>query len=112
MSNREETDYPWCLGMCLGIAEGLPDWENVVEAGPAIKAVKNLRKERDRLLRALRAQAVLSDMQKETGVPDPADPRYTPFIGEWNGYHAPEQRFFDFADHRRALRTSAIRDIR
>jgi len=56
---------------------------------------------------ALCAQELASLMQSE-GMPDPNDPRYTPYIGKWNGYHAPEQRYGQFMHERRELRTRAL----
>lgn len=61
------------------------------------------------LYQALLAQQILSDMQKEGSLPNSTDERYTPFIGEWNAYKAPEQRFYEFAQKRRELRIAALK---
>lgn len=61
-------------------------------------------------LKALKAQEVLKEMQNERVIVLPNDPRYTPFIGEWNGYHAPEQRFEEFVCKRRDLRRECLVD--
>lgn len=60
------------------------------------------------LLLALQAQEVASDMQKQLAIPSPDDPRYTPYIGPWDGYRAPEVRFMDFHLKRKLLRRTAI----
>lgn len=60
------------------------------------------------MLEALLAQELASDMQKEGRLPDSGDERYTPFIGEWNGYEAPEIRWVHFNYRRQELRRAAI----
>lgn len=60
------------------------------------------------LLLALQAQEVASDMQKQLAIPSPDDPRYTPYIGPWDGYRAPEVRFMDFHLKRKLLRRTAL----
>lgn len=62
------------------------------------------------MVKALHAQEVGSQMQRED-MPEPNDPRYTPYIGEWNGYHAPEQRYGMFMHERRDLRVLALRQV-
>lgn len=57
---------------------------------------------------ALEAQELASAIQKERRTPPPNDPRYTPFIGKWNGYHAPEQRWQEFMVRRKELRRQAL----
>jgi molybdopterin-guanine dinucleotide biosynthesis protein A len=61
----------------------------------------------DDLLAACEAQELGSALQREV-CPAPDDRRYTPFIGEWNGYHAPEQRYAEFQQKRRDMRVAAI----
>jgi hypothetical protein len=60
------------------------------------------------MLAALQAQQVSSDMQGEGRFPPSDDPRYTPFIGEWDGCAAPEKRWYDFQIQRKRLRAAAI----
>lgn len=57
---------------------------------------------------ALEAQELASQMVKEPLLPFPDDPRYTPYIGEWDGYQAPEVRLHDFIARRREMRKAAL----
>lgn len=58
-------------------------------------------------IKALRWQATFSAMQKES-LPLATDPRYTPFLGEWDGYDTPESRYYIFAHERRDLRAAVL----
>lgn len=73
-----------------------------------IKEVTNLLQAAPIMLAALKMQELLKTFQNEDQMPLPNDPRYTPYIGEWNGYQAPEVRFQVFCDHRRNLRRQAF----
>lgn len=61
---------------------------------------------------ALQAQEDFSAMQRDLrsteDYPNPDDPRYTPVIGEWDGYAAPEMRYAEFATKRRELRRQVL----
>lgn len=62
---------------------------------------------------ALQAQEDYGAMSRQRQAGEfisPIDPRYTPVIGEWNGYHAPELRFDNFAHVRHDLRRAALLD--
>ena len=68
--------------------------------------------QRDACLKALRAQELFSDIQRAWAsgvVTGPSDPRYTAFIGEWNGYQAPEVRYAEVGGARRELRKEALK---
>lgn len=64
------------------------------------------------LYMALWAREVASEMQKDLVIPNPDDPRYTPFIGPWDGYKAPEIRFCHFQLKHKELRTEALKQAR
>ncbi len=68
------------------------------------------------LYNALTAQESFSAMQREIRAsgqyPETTDSRYTPVIGIWDGYAAPEVRFSDFAHARRRLREAALKEAR
>ena len=68
-----------------------------------------------RAIIALHAQEIFSNMQHEVmasggSYPQPNDPRYRPYIGEYDGYQAPEQRYFEFAAERKELRKVVLKE--
>lgn len=79
---------------------------------PKIAADAHLIASAPLLYMALLAQEVASEMQKELAIPDPQDPRYEPFLGPYDGYKAPEIRFYDFMVKRQQLRTEALKQAR
>lgn len=57
---------------------------------------------------ALRAQQLCSDMQRSLTLPKPDDYRYTEFIGEWDGYQAPEIRLEKLHRIRKEMREKVL----
>ena len=56
----------------------------------------------------LEAHEAHNSFNKEGNIVVPDDPRYTPLIGVWNGYQAPEQRWSDWHAERKQLRRQLI----
>ena len=56
----------------------------------------------------LEAHEAHNSFNKEGNIVAPDDPRYTPLIGVWNGYQAPEQRWQDWHSERKLLRRTML----
>ena len=66
---------------------------------------------RDKAINALRLQELCSTIQKEGYTILPDDPRYTEWIGEWDGYKAPEQRIESINYLRKQMRREVLETL-